>query len=60
MFNAGLPHDKGISGRILAVAFFMFHGSSARSTINAVKIHTLFMLGLQVPDKGTCFNSIKS
>jgi len=50
MFNAGLPHDQAISGRILAVSCFMIYGSSARSTINALKIHTLFMLGLQVPD----------
>lgn len=60
MFNAGLPHDQAILGKILAVACFMIYGSSARSTINALKIHTLFMLGLQIPDKSSCFNSAES
>lgn len=60
MFSADLSHGQAISGRILAVACFKIYGSSARSTINALKIHTLFMLGLQVPGKSSCFNSVES
>lgn len=54
-----MPHDQAISGRILALACFMINDSSARSIINALKIHTLFMLGLQVPDKSSCLNSVE-
>lgn len=38
----------------------MVYHTSARSTRNACEIHTLFMLGLQVPAKTSCFNSVES